>query len=156
MRNCETSLSQLMSGSSTARIDARGWVRIPQPYRAILSRFGTSCYLVLFPLPSAGIAIFPLATWQDIASDRRRAGSLSSILRGEGCRIDRHGWIAVPRDFLVSTHLNEHVAVLGCGDYLTICNPEAVEARPIADERGSLGARERNEPADALRETIGR
>jgi DNA-binding transcriptional regulator/RsmH inhibitor MraZ len=145
-----------MSGSSTARIDARGWVRIPQPYRSILSRFGTSCYLVLLPSPSAGLGIFPLATWQEVASGRRSAGSLSSALRGECGRIDRHGWIAIPREFLVSTHLTEHVAVLGCGDYLTICNPEAVEAQPIADERGGVGARERIEPADALRETSGR
>lgn len=127
-----TTRDLLMRGSSTARIDAQGRMRIPQPFRAILTRYGRSCYLFLFPSPRAGIGIFALATWQDIVSRRRRTELPSRVFCGATRTMDSHGGISVPEEFLLVTQLAEHVVVLGYGEYLTICNPETVEQQPAA------------------------
>lgn len=132
MRKRGATRDLLMRGSSTARIDAQGRMRIPQPFRAILTRYGRSCYLFLFPSPRAGIGIFALTTWRDIVSRRRRTELPSRVFCGATRSVDSDGGIEVPDEFLLVTQLAEHVVVLGYGEYLTICNPETVEEQPAA------------------------
>lgn len=138
MRQRSTARDHRMRGSSTTKIDARGRVRIPQPFRAILSRLGTSCYLFLFPSPRAGIGVFALRTWHEVVSGRRRAALPSRVFCGETRTIDGRGWITLPEEFLVATQLPEHVLVLGYGEYLTLSNPEAIvdqlSALALADD----------------------
>jgi MraZ protein len=156
-------MGNLLLGSSTARLDKSGRIKIPEKFRsAIEERYGKDLFVT--SLNDEAIHIFPLPIWLILTGITQEdtvqfKPSVQSLLvrvshMGTISQIDPKGRVLISPHLRQKAQLNGEVEVLGINDnHLQLWNKDIltkkVEANPLTDEDwesiARLSSRGRNE-----------
>jgi len=156
-------MGNLLLGSSTARLDKSGRIKIPEKFRsAIEERYGKDLFVT--SLNDDAIHIFPLPIWLKLTGVTQEdtvqfKPSVQSLLvrvshMGTISQIDPKGRVLISPHLRQKAQLNGEVEVLGINDnHLQLWNKDIltkkVEANPLTDEDwesiARLSSRGRNE-----------
>ena len=144
-------------GSHENRLDAKGRVSVPAPFRATLKGDLGTISLILRPSYIEGcIEAWPQAAyqrWQDALNaldhfDPKREG-LATLLYSEAWMVetDKEGRVMIPGELASYANLSDAVNFMGRGDHFHIWEPKAGAAfrkasRALAPGFGSQVARE--------------
>ena len=156
-------MGNLLLGSSTARLDKSGRIKIPEKFRsAIEERYGKDLFVT--SLNDEAIHIFPLPIWLKLTGITQEdtvqfKPSVQSLLvrvshMGTISQIDPKGRVLISPHLRQKAQLNGEVEVLGINDnHLQLWNKDIltkkVETTPLTDEDwesiARLSSRGRNE-----------
>jgi MraZ protein len=141
------------SGSHHNKIDAKGRVSVPAPFRAILKKFSrTGEDNPVTPLVLRPSHKFPcIEGWTEIGFEALSAPlnafdqfspefeDLSIGLFGDACTMetDKEGRIVLPADMLAYAGLSDNVVFIGANNIFQIWEPEA-GARRIAEAKARI------------------
>ena len=126
-------------GSYQSRLDAKGRVSIPAPFRAALKSFETSATLIFRPscaYPS--IEVWAMPEFEAQAAELKRLDPLSTAyddlatsLYAEAYQMeaDREGRIVLPATLTTYAGLTDAVTFMGLGKRFEIWEPAAAEQR---------------------------
>jgi MraZ protein len=131
----------MFRGSSPAKIDEKGRLKVPTPFRAVLEeRWGSEVFATSVHGDSA--LIYPLPVWEEI--EARLAGVPSThrpkmryLERvnyfGQQTRLDAQGRIVVPQILRDSAEIVGEVVVTGHLNHLVVWNRERFEVKLARD-----------------------
>ncbi|MCQ4162501.1 division/cell wall cluster transcriptional repressor MraZ [Roseomonas sp. GC11] len=144
-------------GTHTNRLDRKGRVSVPAPFRAELARLGTE-EMVLRPSHRATcIEAWPLPAFEemaggidqfDIFSDAQDDMAAALFADAHPMRPDGEGRIMLPEELIAHAGLGETITFLGLGRIFQLWEPEAAK-RHVEESRAR--ARERALTLPALR-----
>ena len=141
----------MLRGNYLARIDEKGRLKVPVPFKEELERSYKGEFWVTSP-DGQYAWIYPMEEWNKI--EERLANSSSSSLRrkyldrtnyyGQVVRWDNQGRILIPAVLREAAQIKGHVAVLGNLTYLSVRNNERylaeITENPItAEDLDALG-----------------
>lgn len=135
----------MFRGSYTARIDDKGRLKLPAPFKALVEeQHGTALYLTSYRDQS--VRIYPMPVWQAIEERIARIPSTNPLRSkfldrvsyfGQATEFDSQGRLSVPPRLRDLAGLVGDVAVVGQVDYLDVWNNERLRAKvanePITD-----------------------
>ena len=119
------------------RLDSKGRVSIPAPYRQVLAREGQE---ILFCCPALGVDAFDAGGLGlrgsidayldafDAFSEEREMLSTALLGESEGLKIDKDGRVVLTDTIKTYTGITDAVAFVGQGDKFRIWQPERYEA----------------------------
>ena len=126
-------------GTHTNRLDAKGRVSIPAPFRAVLKDADENATLILRPSHKHRcIEGWPIATFNALAESMRHMPTFSDdqedlafALYGEVTQVepDREGRIVLPDELVMYANLKDAVRFIGLSAHFQIWEPEAAERR---------------------------
>lgn len=136
----------MFRGSSTAKIDDKGRLKIPTDFRRILEEdFGPDVFVTSVRGDCA--LVYPLSVWEDIehrlrampATERTRVRFLERVnYYGQQVRLDSQGRMVLPQILRERAALNGEAVVNAELDHLVVWNRERMEERlddePFTDE----------------------
>jgi len=138
-----------ISGTHIGKLDRKGRISVPAPFRAVLERAGAED-LVLRPSHRAScIEAWPLAAFEALASGLDRldafsdqADDMAATLFADAhpARPDDDGRLILPEAIIAHAALTDTIACVGVGRIFQIWEPEAARRR---SEEARLRARER-------------
>jgi MraZ protein len=131
----------MLRGSSLARIDEKGRLKLPAAFRALLTPSFGSDYFVT-SLRGDSVRIYPMDVWLRIEERMARASSLNpSVMRfknavnyfGQSTPMDAQGRILLHPLLRERADVRGDVVVLGQQDFLEVWNRAAFEQRLQSD-----------------------
>jgi transcriptional regulator MraZ len=136
----------MFRGSSPAKIDDKGRLKIPTDFRRLLEeRFGQDLFVTSLKGDSA--LLYPLPVWEELeerlrkvpSTDRPKARYLARVSYfGQQVRLDLQGRIVLPQILRESAGMAGDVVVTGELDHLVVWNRERflklLEEEPLTDE----------------------
>lgn len=127
----------MFRGSSTAKIDDKGRLKIPTDFRRVLDEeYGTDLFVTSILGDSA--MIYPLSVWQEIedrlrampSTDRTRGRFLERVnYYGQQVRLDSQGRLVLPQILRDSAALDGEAVVNAELDHLVVWNRDRIEKR---------------------------
>jgi len=140
----------MLRGSSLAKLDEKGRLKLPASFRAVLEpKFGSDFFVT--SLRGDSVRIYPMDVWLRIEDRLARASSLNpSVMRfknavnyfGQSAPMDSQGRILVHPLLRERADVRGEVVVLGQQDFLEVWNrtvfEERLQADPLTD--ADLGA----------------
>ena len=140
----------MLRGSSLAKLDEKGRLKLPATFRAVLEpKFGSDFFVT--SLQGDSVRIYPMDVWLRVEERLARASSLNpSVMRfknsvnyfGQSSPMDAQGRILVHPLLRERANVRGEVVVLGQADFLEVWNRTAFEERlqsdPLTD--ADLGA----------------
>jgi len=139
----------MLRGSSLAKLDEKGRLKLPASFRAVLEpKFGSDYFVT--SLRGDSVRIYPMDVWLRIEERLSRASSLNpSVMRfknavnyfGQSSPMDAQGRILIHPLLRERADVRGEVVVLGQQDFLEVWNRTAFEERLHADPLtdGDLG-----------------
>ena len=139
----------MLRGSSLAKLDEKGRLKLPASFRAVLEpKFGSDYFVT--SLRGDSVRIYPMDVWLRIEERLSRASSLNpSVMRfknvvnyfGQSSPMDAQGRILIHPPLREHADVRGEVVVLGQQDFLEVWNRTAFEERLHADPLtdGDLG-----------------
>jgi MraZ protein len=138
----------MFRGSSPAKIDDKGRLKIPTDFRRVLEeRFGQELDLFVTSLKGDSALLYPLPAWEEIeqrlsgvpSTDRAKVKYLARVnYYGQQVRVDVQGRILIPQILRESAGMAGDVVVTGELDHLVVWNHERflrlMEEEPLTDE----------------------
>jgi MraZ protein len=131
----------MLRGSSLAKLDEKGRLKLPAAFRAVLEpKFGSDFYVT--SLRGDSVRIYPMDVWLRVEERMARASSLNpSVMRfknavnyfGQSSPMDAQGRILVHPLLRERADVRGEVVVLGQQDFLEVWNRGAFEERLQAD-----------------------
>jgi MraZ protein len=131
----------MLRGNYTARIDSKGRLKIPTPFRRIVEeKHGTGVYVT--SLTGENVRIYPLPEWESIEQRLALLPSMDPARRkfldrtnyyGQQTTIDNQGRVLVPPLLRRSAGVIGDVAVLGYLTYLEVWELEKFKERLLSD-----------------------
>jgi MraZ protein len=131
----------MLRGSSLAKLDEKGRLKLPASFRAVLEpKFGPDYYVT--SLRGDSVRIYPMEVWLRVEERLARASSLNpSVMRfknavnyfGQSSPMDAQGRILVHPLLRERADVRGEVVVLGQQDFLEVWNRSAFEERLHAD-----------------------
>ena len=136
----------MFRGSSPAKIDAKGRLKVPTEFRRILEEnFGTEVFITSIDGESA--KLYPLEVWEGIerklaavpSSDRAKQRFLERVnYFGQQLRLDAQGRVVVPQILREKAEIVGEVVISGRIDQLEIWNREhfdqRLQTKPFSEE----------------------
>jgi MraZ protein len=140
----------MLRGSSLAKLDEKGRLKLPASFRGVLDpKFGSDYFVT--SLRGDSVRIYPMDVWLRVEERLARASSLNpSVMRfknavnyyGQSTPMDSQGRILIHPLLRERADVRGEVVVLGQQDFLEIWNRAAFEERlhsdPLTD--ADLGA----------------
>ena len=131
----------MLRGSSLAKLDEKGRLKLPASFRAVLEpKFGSDYFVT--SLRGDSVRIYPMDVWLRIEERLSRASSLNpSVMRfknsvnyfGQSSPMDAQGRILIHPLLRERADVRGEVVVLGQQDFLEVWNRTAFEERLQAD-----------------------
>ena len=135
----------MLRGSSLAKLDEKGRLKLPATFRAVLEpKYGTDFFVT--SLQGTSVRIYPMDVWLRVEERMGRASSLNpAVMRlknavnyfGQATPMDAQGRILVHPLLRDRADVRGEVVVLGQQDFLEIWNRAAfeqrLEAEPLTD-----------------------
>ena len=131
----------MLRGSSLAKLDDKGRLKLPSTFRAVLEpKFGSDYFVT--SLRGDSVRIYPMDVWLRIEERLAHASSLSpSVMRfknavnyfGQSTPMDTQGRILIHPLLRDRAEVRGEVVVLGQQDFLEVWNRNAFEERLHAD-----------------------
>ena len=131
----------MLRGSSLAKLDEKGRLKLPASFRAVLEpKFGSDYFVT--SLRGDSVRIYPMDVWLRIEERLARASSLNpSVMRfknavnyfGQSSPMDAQGRILVHPLLRERADVRGEVVVLGQQDFLEVWNRSVFEERLGAD-----------------------
>ena len=131
----------MLRGSSLAKLDDKGRLKLPAAFRAVLEpKFGTDFFVT--SLRGDSVRIYPMDVWMRVEERLGRASSLNpSVMRfknavnyfGQSSPMDAQGRILVHPLLRERADVRGEVVVLGQQDFLEVWNRAVFEERLAAD-----------------------
>ena len=131
----------MLRGNYTARVDAKGRLKVPSSYRrAVEDRWGTAVYVTSLTGESA--RIYPLKEWEIIEERLSMLPSMDPARRkfldrtnyyGQQATVDGQGRVLIHPLLRRSAGVVGDVAVLGYLTYLEVWELERFERRLLSD-----------------------
>src|SRR5512136_2290323 len=139
-------MANVLIGSYTARLDARGRIKIPEKFREVIEQvYGKDLFVT--SLSDDSIKIYPLGVWlamTDLTSEgavHLRPDVRKFMLRvnrnGSRHELDSKGRVLINQALRDKARLQEDVEVVGLSNHLEIWNKDALDAlleeKPLSD-----------------------
>jgi MraZ protein len=131
----------MLRGNYTARIDSKGRLKIPTPFRRIVEeKHGAGVYVT--SLTGENVRIYPLPEWESIEQRLALLPSMDPARRkfldranyyGQQAAIDNQGRVLIHPLLRKSASVIGDVAVLGYLTYLEVWELERFQQRLISD-----------------------
>ena len=131
----------MLRGSSLAKLDEKGRLKLPAAFRALLEpKFGSDFFVT--SLRGDSVRIYPMDVWLRVEERLARASSLNpSVMRfknavnyfGQSSPMDAQGRILIHPLLRDSADVRGEVVVLGQQDFLEVWNRTVFEERLHAD-----------------------
>jgi MraZ protein len=135
----------MLRGSSLAKLDEKGRLKLPATFRAVLEpKYGTDFFVT--SLQGTSVRIYPMDVWLRVEERMGRASSLNpAVMRlknavnyfGQATPMDAQGRILVHPLLRDRADVRGEVVVLGQQDFLEVWNRAAfeqrLEAEPLTD-----------------------
>ena len=131
----------MLRGNYTARIDSKGRLKIPTPFRRLIEeRHGADLYIT--SLTGENVRIYPLAEWESIEQRLALLPSMDPARRkfldrtnyyGQQTAMDGQGRVLIHPLLRKSASVMGEVAVLGYLTYLEIWELERFRQRLLSD-----------------------
>jgi MraZ protein len=131
----------MLRGSSLAKLDEKGRLKLPAAFRALLEpKFGTDFFVT--SLRGDSVRIYPMEVWLRVEERLSRASSLNpSVMRfknavnyfGQSSPMDAQGRILIHPLLRERADVRGEVVVLGQQDFLEVWNRNVFEERLQAD-----------------------
>ena len=131
----------MLRGSSLAKLDEKGRLKLPASFRAVLEpKFGPDYFVT--SLRGDSVRIYPMDVWLRVEERLARASSLNpSVMRfknavnyfGQSSPMDTQGRILVHPLLRERADVRGEVVVLGQQDFLEVWNRTVFEERLHAD-----------------------
>jgi MraZ protein len=131
----------MLRGSSLAKLDEKGRLKLPATFRAVLEpKYGTDFFVT--SLQGASVRIYPMDVWLRVEERMGRASSLNpAVMRlknavnyfGQATPMDAQGRILVHPLLRDRADVRGEVVVLGQQDFLEVWNRAAFEQRLQAE-----------------------
>ena len=131
----------MLRGSSLAKLDEKGRLKLPAAFRALLEpKFGSEYFVT--SLRGDSVRIYPMDVWLRVEERLARASSLNpSVMRfksavnyfGQTSPMDTQGRILIHPLLRERANVRGEVVVLGQQDFLEVWNRTAFEERLQAD-----------------------
>lgn len=131
----------MLRGSSLAKLDEKGRLKLPSAFRTLLEpKFGTLYFVT--SLRGDSVRIYPMDVWLRVEERIARASSLNpSVMRlknavnyfGQSSPMDAQGRILVHPLLRERAQMKGEVVVLGQQDFLEVWNRTVFEERLQAD-----------------------
>lgn len=131
----------MLRGSSLAKLDEKGRLKLPAAFRALLEpKFGTDFFVT--SLRGESVRVYPMEVWLRVEERLARASSLNpSVMRfknavnyfGQSSPMDAQGRILIHPLLRERADVRGEVVVLGQQDFLEVWNRNAFEERLQAD-----------------------
>jgi len=131
----------MLRGSSLAKLDEKGRLKLPASFRGVLEpKFGSDYFVT--SLRGDSVRIYPMDVWFRIEERLARASSLNpSVMRfknavnyfGQSSPMDAQGRILIHPLLRERADVRGEVVVLGQQDFLEVWNRTAFEERLQAD-----------------------
>jgi MraZ protein len=131
----------MLRGSSLAKIDDKGRLKLPSSFRAVLEpKFGSDYFVT--SLRGDSVRVYPMDVWLRIEERLARASSLNpAVMRfknavnyfGQTTPMDSQGRILIHPLLRDRADVRGEVVVLGQQDFLEVWNRSAFEERLHAD-----------------------
>jgi len=140
-------LGKLLIGSTTAKFDKSGRIKIPEKFRtAIETQYGKEIFIT--SLTDEAVQIYPLAEWQKLAGianvgllqfkPKLRKFLLRVNRTGTHYEIDSKGRVLIGQSLRDKAKLEEEVTVIGLNNHLEVWNPallnDSIEQNPLTEE----------------------
>ena len=136
----------MLRGSSTARVDEKGRVKIPTAFRRLIEeKSGRDCFVT--SLTGENVRVYPMPVWEEIEkrilaqpSMHPTIARLKNLVNyfGQSASLDDQGRLLIPPKLRERSGMNGEVSVIGNQTWLEIWNSEKFEAmeitRPMTDE----------------------
>ncbi|HEU4402797.1 MAG TPA: division/cell wall cluster transcriptional repressor MraZ, partial [Candidatus Polarisedimenticolia bacterium] len=135
-----------MRGSSRARVDDKGRVKIPTIFRSYIEeKYGRECFVT----SDTGdfVKVYPMPVWVEIEKKMMAQPSMHPAVArfrdyvnyyGQGATIDDQGRLLIHPDLRLSSGIDGDVRVIGSQTCLDIWNRERFEAKlkanPVSEE----------------------
>jgi MraZ protein len=131
----------MLRGSSLAKLDEKGRLKLPASFRSVLEpKFGSDYFVT--SLRGDSVRIYPMDVWVRVEERLARASSLNpSVMRfksavnyyGQSTPMDSQGRILIHPLLRERADVRGEVVVLGQQDFLEVWNRNAFEERLNAD-----------------------
>jgi MraZ protein len=131
----------MLRGSSLAKLDDKGRLKLPSAFRAVLEpKFGSEYFVT--SLHGESVRIYPMDVWLRVEERLARASSLNpSVIRfknavnyfGQSTPMDAQGRILIHPLLRDRAEVRGEVVVLGLQEFLEVWNRTAFEERLHAD-----------------------
>jgi len=131
----------MLRGNYTARIDSKGRLKIPTPFRRLVEeKHGTGVYVT--SLTGENVRIYPLPEWESIEQRLALLPSMDPARRkfldrtnyyGQQATIDGQGRVLIHPLLRKSAGVVGDVAVLGYLSYLEVWELEKFQQRLLSD-----------------------
>ena len=131
----------MLRGSSLAKLDEKGRLKLPASFRGVLEpKFGSDYFVT--SLRGDSVRIYPMDVWLRVEERIARASSLNpSVMRfksavnyyGQSTPMDTQGRILIHPLLRERADVRGEVVVLGQQDFLEVWNRTAFEERLNAD-----------------------
>ena len=131
----------MLRGSSLAKLDEKGRLKLPASFRSVLEpKFGSDYFVT--SLRGDSVLIYPMDVWLRVEERLARASSLNpSVIRfknavnyyGQSTPMDSQGRILIHPLLRERADVRGEVVVLGQQDFLEVWNRTAFEERLHAD-----------------------
>jgi MraZ protein len=131
----------MLRGSSLAKLDDKGRLKLPAAFRTVLEpKFGSDYFVT--SLRGDSVRIYPMDVWLRVEERLARASSLNpSVMRfksavnyfGQASPMDAQGRILIHPLLRDRANVRGEVVVLGQQDFLEVWNRTAFEERLQAD-----------------------
>jgi len=140
----------MLRGHHPARIDDKGRLKIPAPFKLELEQqYGEEFYVT--SLESTYVRVYPMEEWSKVEQRLAESSTFNKVRRkfldranyyGQAVRWDKQGRILVPTLLREVADMKGEVAVLGNLGYLSVWNKERflkhIENNPITPEDEEL------------------
>ncbi len=137
----------MLRGNYPARIDEKGRLKIPVPFKQVLEDQYSGEEFCVTSLDGKFARIYPMEEWVQIEEKLTRGGSFNQALRkfvdrmnyfGQVVRWDKQGRILIPATLREKAEIKGDVAVLGNLNFLTVWNNQRflaeIESNPITPD----------------------
>ncbi len=127
----------MLRGSSLAKIDDKGRLKVPSTFRSILEeRFGPDLFVT--SLNGEFVRLYPLPTWMEVEKKLAALPSLEPAVQrflnvinyyGQMTRMDRQGRVLIQPLLREHAQMSGEVAVLGQQQHLDVWNRSRFESK---------------------------
>jgi MraZ protein len=127
----------MLRGSSLAKIDDKGRLKVPSTFRSILEeRFGPDLFVT--SLNGEFVRLYPLPTWMEVEKKLSALPSLEPAVQrflnvinyyGQMTRMDRQGRVLIQPLLREHAQMSGEVAVLGQQQHLDVWNRARFESK---------------------------
>lgn len=140
----------MLRGSSTARVDEKGRLKIPTAFRRLIEeKYGRDCFVT--SLTGDNVRVYPMPVWEEIEKKMLAQPSMHPIISrlknlvnyfGQSAAMDEQGRVLIPPQLRERSGMNGEVSVIGNQTWLEIWNREKFEAnvvsRPMTEEEQQI------------------